>query len=273
MATIRTGDLDTHYTENGSGPAIVLIHAATLDVGSWRQHLDDLGRDHRVIAYDMRGHGKTANPGGVYDAATLADDLAAFVDALGLDRPVVCGLSLGGMVAQTFASRHPEKLSALIVAGAPVASEYTKADLFQAAVFPKIMIAPARLVGYERIKRGLVWIQKKMHGDEAAGGFSAADLPPMTTVDFARAVGAMTSFHQVDVDLSRIAVPTLVLFGENEPPFIRRHAGHLAQRVAGAQLRAVPDAGHASSLDQPELFCQYVRDFVASLRTRAVAPA
>lgn len=263
MTTIDADGLETHYEDQGEGPTLVLVHAATLDLHSWRHQTQALKQDHRVIAYDLRGHGQTPDPDDrPYSVDTLADDLARFVDALGLDRPIVCGLSLGGMVAQTYASRHPHRLSALVLAGAPTPTPLSVSERLQRSLLPRTIVPVARLIGYERMKKGLIRVQEKVHGKEAMGAFTARDLPPMSTEAFARAVRCFASFDKTQVDLRKLTMPTLVMYGENEPPFIREHAERLQQVLPDVTVRVLPDAGHASCLDAPEAFTDAVRRFL-----------
>lgn len=267
MPTIRTGDIETHYEDRGHGRAVVLVHAAVLDHASWRPQIADLGKDHRVVAYDLRGHGRTGGSDHrAYTVDMLAEDLSRLLRGLSLERPVVCGLSLGGMVALTFASRHPDALSGLILAGTPTPPLLSFSERFQRAMMPRAMIPVARLVGYERLKKTLVRTQERVHGKDALGTFNADDLPPMPTGEFAKAVRCFASFHRTSVDLAAIRVPTLVLYGENEPSFIPRHAHRLREGVPGATLAVIPGAGHASNLDQPAAFNDAVRTFVGAIQ-------
>lgn len=260
MPTISTGDLDTHYIDQGQGLPIVLVHASTLDHTSWRTQIEALSTDHRVIAYDLRGHGRTPSQG-AYTIATLAEDLHRLIQALELERPIVCGLSMGGMVALTHASRYPDELAGLVLAGTTTPPYLSPVERIQRSWFPRLMTFPARLIGYERLKRGLVWIQRRLYGDAAAGGFSPSDLPPMSTPNFVRSVRAFATFHCIDVDLDAITVPTLVLVGGDEPPVFHAHAERLRTDLQTVTVTTIPDAGHASNLDQPERFNEALTRF------------
>lgn len=88
----------------------------------------------------------------------------------------------------------------------------------------------------------------------------------MDTDEFAKVIRAVASFHGTRFDLSAITVPALVLYGEHEPPFIRRHAPKLGSALPNASVREIPDAGHASNLDEPEFFTDVVREFLARVR-------
>lgn len=263
MPTIQTGDIETYYEDRGKGPPIILVHAAVLDHHSWSRQVTELEKGHRLLAYDMRGHGQTRDSTrGRYSVSVLADDLGRFIAALGLRRPVVCGWSMGGMVALTYASRNPSSLAGLVLAGAPTPPILSFSERLQRVVMPRAMLGPARLVGYKRLKKLLIRMQERAHGKEAMGSFKATDMPPMTTRAFVKAVRSMASFHRTRVDLAAIRVPTLVLSGDREPPFIHRHARRLQETLPRASVSVIPGAGHAANMDQPELFNQAVRFFL-----------
>jgi pimeloyl-ACP methyl ester carboxylesterase len=269
LTSIRTGDIETYYEEQGNGPPVVFVHAATLDHGSWRPQLDALKDHYRVLAYDLRGHGSTADSSSRrYTVDVLAQDLQWFILAKRLERPVVCGISMGGMTALTFASRHPGALSALVLAGTPSPDLLSLKERLQRVVMPRMVVPVAHLMGYARLKRQIVKMQAKAHGDAAMGSFTEADLPDMKTRDFIKAIQCMASFHHVSVDPSKIEVPTCLMVGENEPPFILAHAKRLQAQIRGSAISVIPEAGHASNMDQPAFFSEALGRFLGGLDAR-----
>ena len=129
-------------------------------------------------------------------------------------------------------------------------------------------IPPTRLVGYERVEKAMLWLRKQFSGEEVGGdygeieGLRAAG-PKMATAEFAKVIRAIATFHETDLDLAAIRVPTLVVYGEHEPAFLRRQAAFLGEAIPDATVREIPDAAHASNLDSPEVFTRTVRAFLA----------
>ena len=120
---IIAGDLTFHYLQWGEqGPPIIFVHGLTANAFCFQAFADDLARDHRVFAYDLRGRGDSDKPESGYSVPIHATDLAELIDELGLDRPVVVGHSLGAFVGLYFAVHYPKKLSKLVLidAGAPL---------------------------------------------------------------------------------------------------------------------------------------------------------
>ncbi|MFC7135492.1 alpha/beta fold hydrolase [Halobaculum litoreum] len=139
---------------------------------------------------------------------------------------MVCGLSMGGCIAMTFAARHPDRLSGLVLADTFGPVPLTVGDrLWREAL--RLTIPPARLVGYERVERGMVWLQQRLSGAGVAGDYGRIEAirdrgPRMATEEFAKVIRAIASFHRTRVDFGAIRVPTLLLYGEHETGVIRR---------------------------------------------------
>lgn len=278
MPTVRTNDVSTYYERRGDGPPIVFLHGAVLDHAQWAFQMDALSDEYATIAYDVRGHGRTGgSTEEEYSIDLFADDLEAFVTALDLERPVLCGLSMGGCIAQAYAARYPDRLAGLVLADTFTPAFLTRGERLQRSVLLRAAIPPVRLVGYERVERVMVWLHERLQrgasGDYGEIERLRAEGPRMKTDEFAKAIRALARFHETRVDLASVAVPTLVLYGENEPAFVRRHAAKLAAELPDVSVREVPGAGHASNLDDPEFFTGALREFLAGVGARDASSA
>ncbi len=123
---VRVGEINLHYVQWGEqGPPVIFIHGLTANAFCFQAFADALASDYRIIAYDLRGRGTSDKPAMGYSVPIHAADLARLIDALGLDRPVIVGHSLGAMIALYFAANYPEKLSKLVLidAGGPLPKE------------------------------------------------------------------------------------------------------------------------------------------------------
>lgn len=270
MATVRIGDIETYYERRGSGPTVVFVHGAILDHSQWTPQMESLSDDYTVIAYDVRGHGRTGESDETtYSIELFAEDLDALVTALDLDRSVLCGLSMGGCIAQVYAARHPERLSGLVLADTFTPKPLTRGEWVQRSLLLRATVPPVRLLGYERVERALVWLHERLSRG-ASGDYGEIERlrstgPRMATDEFAKVIRAVARFHETDLDLAAITTPTLVLYGENEPPFVRRHVPVLETTLPDVTVREVPGAGHASNLDDPDSFTRSIREFLARI--------
>lgn len=110
--TVRTDDIETYYELRGDGPPVVFVHGALADHSAVDQQLAAFSHSYTAIAYEIRGRGRTTSPRNAsYSIDLLADDLNDVIDALDLDRSVICGVSTGGMIAQVYAGRYPDQLA------------------------------------------------------------------------------------------------------------------------------------------------------------------
>ena len=115
--TVMVGDIEVHSLEEGRGQPLLLLHAGTATVDAWGEAMLRLADRYRVFALDTRGHGKTTNPAQKLSYAQFADDVAGFIAALGLKKPLIVGYSDGGQTALEFGLRHPGKAGALVMGG------------------------------------------------------------------------------------------------------------------------------------------------------------
>lgn len=267
--TVRTNGVDTYYERQGDGPPIVFLHGAIMDTRMWAPQVEALGDDHAVLTYDARGHGRTGGSDAPsYDADLYARDLHALLDALDVERPVLCGLSMGGMIAQAYAARHPEN-----VAGLVLADTFTPGPLGLSgrAIFlnDRLVALLSPYVSYKRLNR-----LKMRLGNLLAPGVSGDvetvqglvdDGPTVSPVELRKVVASLQAFANGAFDPAGIDAPTLVLYGEHEPSMMASMARYLRDHIPDAELGVVPDAGHASNLDNPQFFTAAVREFVAAV--------
>ena len=262
MPTIQTNNIETYYEVKGDGPPIVFVHGALSDHSAAAHQLETFSDTYTAIAYDLQGHGKTTNPQhSPYSIDLLAEDLHAFIAEIGLEHPILCGVSMGGMVAQVYASRYPNQVSGLILADTFSPTFLDRRDRIERSSLVTAMAGLVGLVGYNRAKGLLLWFGRKLERDRTASLHPHA-FPDMNTTDAVNALKAVAGFHTTDIDLALITVPTLVLYGEHETSVISRHAPTLSEQIPDSTIQEVPDAGHASPWDNPEFFNSTIRTFL-----------
>ena len=255
MATVTRDGVTLHYETAGAGPAILLTHGFAASARMWRGQLEAFADRHRVIAWDMRGHGGTDSPAdaAAYSEAETVADMAAVLDACGEERAIVGGLSLGGYMSLAFHLRHPGRTRALMLFD--TGPGYNNAEAREGWN----RFAIARAEAFE--SRGL----------EALGGSSEVrDAGHRSAEGLARAARGMLTQRDARVirSLPAIAVPALNLVGADDANFLAAH-GYMGEQIPGATSVVIPDAGHGVNIDQPIAFNEAVRAFLGALPPEA----
>lgn len=252
-----------HCVEAGDprGLPVVFIHGFPFSHAMWRPQLDALGRGRRLIAYDLRGHGRSSVGDGLYTIELFVDDLLGLLDALKVPRAVLCGLSMGGYVALRAAERAPERLLGLVLADTRAEPDGNPAKLLRAGAmkaiakdgvgafaeqFVKGLFSPMTLAG----GRPCVETIKTVMRANSALGMRGALL-------------ALAARPDAVPGLAKLKTPTLILVGEHDsltPPALSRA---MQEAIPGSRLAVIPDAGHLSSLENPERFNAELGSFLA----------
>lgn len=242
----------------GPQPDLVLLHSLGADHRVFDGVAPALAADRRVIRPDARGHGRS--PCGDITLARQVDDLLAVMDALGVARAVVVGLSMGGVEALALWERAPERVAALILMdtfstlGPETARRWIADKQADLARWPMAEVA-RRYVDATLTATAPAWARRALA--EAVAGMSAANYEAATRACF-----------EADLDhvLATVRVPTLVLVGEVDrrtplDPYARR----LAEGIPGARLETVPAAGHLAPMDNPEAVAERIARFLRQL--------
>lgn len=269
MPTVQTNDIETYYEQRGEGPVAVFVHAALVDHSMWAPQLDALGDEYTAIVYDVRGHGRTGGSAvESYSIDLFVQDLEAFLAALDLERPVLCGGSTGGTIAQAYAARHPDRIAGLVLADSWTTEILDWRDRLTLA-WPKAAIPQVRLFGFERVQRVMAWIHERFNKG-ASGEYGTivqlqAEMPSIPFDEFAKIARSISSAPETYINLRSITAPTLVLYGENTMGLVRRHSAKMDVDIPKTSVKVVPDGGHACNLDNPEFFTAALREFLTGL--------
>jgi 3-oxoadipate enol-lactonase len=252
-----------HYVRDGEGPPLLLVQGMSGHGRHWGDRfLGLLHRDFDVIAYDHRGVGGSdrIDPSAPLTIRDLADDAAGLLDALGLERAHVLGISMGGMVAQELALSHPDRVDRLVLgctyAGGP-GSVLTTPEVGQrlAAGWTSGDREQALRTGFE------VNVSAAYAADEgnfAAFRETALDRPVPVPVILAQ-VQAIGGWHAQD-RLAGVRAPTLVVHGTEDQMLVADNGRLIAQRIPGARLVELEGVGHLFWLERPEEVVALVRD-------------
>jgi len=242
-----------------AGMPVMLSHALGLDLSMWDGLAAALAAQHPVLRYDHRGHGGSAKPPGPYTLDALVEDAARLIREWGRGPVVFVGLSMGGMVAQGLAIRHPDLVRGVVLAN--TTAQYPEAA--QAAWDARI--AALKAGGMARIAEMVV--ERYLHADFRAAHpeFTAALHAQLLRADAAGYLATCQAIRAVDwlPSLVRVKCPTLVLSGARDIGATPAMGQAIAERIANAQFEVFDEASHLSVAEAPQRFEAAVRGLIA----------
>src|SRR5437763_2505934 len=253
MPSIDRAGVSIHYEVHGpaDAPPILLSHGYGATCRMWDGQVAAFADRYRLVLWDMRGHGQSGDPSdpALYSQALPVGDMAAVLDACGIERAIIGGLSLGGVMSLAFHLAYPERVRALMLfdTGPGFRNPEARREWNERAE------ARARELEEKGLAQSGGGAETRLGGHRSAQGLAGA----------ARGMLAQPDSSLID-SLPSIAVPTLVLVGSEDRHFLGA-ADYMAAKIPGAQKVVIPDAGHAANLDQPEAFNRAVSNFLASL--------
>ena len=264
MATLSSNGINLFYQQQGSGPDVVLISGFAAPHLTWLAMLNDLVKHSRVTCFDNRGVGQSDQPQGPYSIAQMVDDTLGLMDALDIERALICGHSMGGMIAQYLAAHHPDRVSHACIVNSlaqlsPVSRCAMQAmvDIYGSGLDPALQIdnvlpwlySNTFLQNPERID----FVLNKMLNDPY----------PQTPSGY---YGQWEAVKQANMSeyLAQIQCPVTVVAGSEDvltPPAVSLH---IANHIAGAQYVELEAVGHMIPIEQPTM----LSDIITALQRR-----
>lgn len=257
MPFLKIGDCVHCYLDEGGRelPALLLANSLGTDLRIWDEVSARLMGQFRVIRYDKRGHGLTEAPAPPYSASDLVKDVVGLLDALEIDHAVMCGISVGGLIAQALALAHPERVRALVLCdtGARIGSVESWDQ----------RIAAVRAGGLHGLESAMMerWFSQEFREQRPVDVRGYSNMLVRTTAD--GYIGTCYALRDTDFRsaLSQVRHPALVLCGAQDiatPPELGQE---LACLIPGAEFSLIENAGHLSCIEQPEEMTERMTQF------------
>ena len=264
MPIEHVNGVDIHYEQAGDGQDVLLLCGLGDDITAWNDQMGSFSERYRVTVVDNRGVGRSSLPDGEFTVRDMAEDAAALCDAIGIGPAHVMGFSMGGAITQELAIARPDLTRSLVIVGSWAYSD---------RLFRTFIESSAYFAGIADDERTFLMYflastySRAVFEDGRIDAFCDAALSnphPQSTEAFQRTARAILG-HDTRDRLGAIAVPTLVLYGEEDVICPPRHSREIASLIPGARLVGVPDQAHQPFQEDPAAFNATVQEFWASL--------
>lgn len=265
MPKIKINDIALYYELNGAGAPLILISGLGYSLWQWHKMVPFLAEHFQVITFDNRGVGQSDKPAGPYSAQMLAADTVGLLNALEIEKAIVMGHSMGGFIAQAMALDFPHKVEELILCSTnfggprhvPVTAEAMKV-LTDVSSDPltrfKNGLAVSTAPGWAERNPWMIqqWIEWRV----------ANPIEPVSyQAQLAIGLALLPETAAFEDQLSRINIPTLILFGAHDKVVPPANASLLAEKIAGSKVVIFPDAGHFFPIEIPEAASRAIIEF------------
>lgn len=260
MPKLQVDDIELYYETTGEGPPVLLLHGLGSSARDWENQIPEFSRSYRVIACDVRGHGRSGKPPGPYSVARFARDVAELLRALDASPAHIIGLSMGGMIAFQIAVDFPDLVRSLVIINSGPAvilkkfSQRTGVQLRFFIVRWFGMRAMAKLIG------------KRLFPDPGQERLletfidRVAENDPRAYLDSILAINGWSVADRV----SKIRCPVLVVASDQDYTAVEVKQAYAAQ-IPGAVVTVLPNSRHAAPVDQPEQLNRVILDFLGSV--------
>jgi pimeloyl-ACP methyl ester carboxylesterase len=250
---VNANGIKIYYESVGNGKSLIFLHGAMGTSQVWKPYIPILSNDFNIILPDLRGHGKTENLSKKIDLHLMADDIAALIDALKLDKPFLCGWSTGGDIGLDIAMRYPDCVSRLIVGG--VTLRVTEAAI---ATLKAMGLEGPGQINFEQAEKAIPQLTEVWKKDHSQSPSHWKEL--LTQVSFEMINPTLPAKD----DLKQINVPTLIIWGDRDQFLPVEDAVELYRLIPNAQLAVVPNADHFITRTNVMLFAELVKGFILS---------
>ncbi len=254
------------YTDVGVGLIpIIFLHGFPFDKSTWKGQIDYLKSSNRVIAYDIRGFGKSKDENTPLSIDLFTDDLLAFMDKLDIEKAVICGLSMGGYISLNAVKKFPKRFEALILCDTQCIADTAEVKENRYKTIDQIKLEGAQVFAEKFIKN-------VFHTDSLTNNLEMVDnlrniVFANSKAIFASGLVALAERSETCSTLDTIHIPTLIICGREDvvTPLLQSESMH--SQIEGSILKIIDHAGHVSNLEQPEQFNKYLVDFLNELNS------
>ncbi len=253
------------YDDLGRGSLpIIFIHGFPFNKSSWQPQMDFFKSTQRVIAYDIRGFGKSTYGNEKLSINLLADDLIKLMDGLEISKAIVCGLSMGGYILLNAVDRYPERIKAIILCDTQCIADTPEVRDKRNQTISHIIASGLNDFTEGFIKN--IFCDKSLESKIEAVEEIKQIILSTRTETITVTLGALMQRNEMCTSLSSISVPALILCGKEDKVTPPVEAEFLHNKIKNSSLQIIDNAGHMSNLEQADVFNSYLDNFISDLR-------
>lgn len=265
MPKIKVGDINIHYEIHGEGPPLIMIMGLSANIDWWHPYvIEQFSKHFKTVTFDNRGAGRTDKPAIDYSIKIFADDTVGLMDALGIKKAHLLGVSMGGIIGQEIALSYPEKVDKLVLVsttcGGPNSVPVPPETL-------QIMLSREEVTVEERMRQTVDLLYPEEYRENNPEIMEEAVrrlmIAPIPLDAYMRQLQAASQFDSYD-GLQNIKAPTIVLTGKKDILLPWENSKILAERIPGAKLVTFEESGHGMLSQNAEEFVQAVIEFLKS---------
>ena len=242
------------------GVPVVFIHGFPFDRTMWEPQVREVSKNSRVLAYDVRGHGRSTAGDGQYSMELFVDDLVMLLAHLKVERAVLCGLSMGGYIALRAAERQPERLSGLVLCDTKSGPDTDEARIKRAATIFAVKKYGVPKFANEFIKAVLT--EKTLKTKPAVVGSLLNSILGNSPLGISGALLAMAARTDTTAALAKLTAPALILVGEQDKITPPSASEAMLKALPKAAMHVIPGAAHISNLENPAVFNEKLLAFL-----------
>ncbi len=262
IRAVALNDVSFSCFDAGSGEVLLFVHGFPLDHTMWAEQLEYFQRGYRVIAPDLRGFGKSGGAEEIVTMEQFADDLAALLDALNIEKPVtLCGLSMGGYIAFQFALKYPGRLTRLVLCDTRAAADSQEVQMNREVVASQVIEE-----GTQFLVEGMI---EKLFAEMTAQTRPEVIkrirevISSSSPVAVAAASRGMAQRIDMQLHLEQFEMPALILCGSEDAITPPEEMEKFSRKMPRAKFHTIPGAGHLAPLEKPELVNNLIQEFLA----------
>jgi 3-oxoadipate enol-lactonase len=262
---IAINDITVSYSDEGKNgtPVIIFIHGFPFNKSIWKMQVKELKDNYRVISYDIRGHGNSDAGNGDFSIELFVKDLLSLMDALKIDKTMLCGLSMGGYIALKAIENHPERFDALILSDTHCIADTSEVKEKRMKAIESIRKSGIEKYADESIKN--LFAPESFTTREEEIAVVRKMIVKTAKESLCKTLLALSVRKETCSKLAEIKVPVLIMVGKEDKITPLAAAQLMHEKIKNSFLNIIEHAGHLSNLENPGDFNEHLKKFVASV--------